>query len=210
MNPIKTIKFLSKKIYEKVILFFYRKKNRIKIAKGSIISSETKIGRYTRINAPSYVGSCEIGSFCAIGGRLIIRSSDHFTNFLNMQDYFQHSILESNVKVAGKTKGKVKIGHGVWIGDSVIVLSGVSIGNGAVIGAGSVVTKAIPAYAIAVGNPARVIKYRFSAEVCEVIEKIDWWNWDIKKLRKNKFLFEQNLKKITKEDALLLLNDITD
>lgn len=54
----------------------------------------------------------------------------------------------------------VAIGEGVWLGDGVIVLPGVNIGKGVVIGAGSVVTKSIPDYAVAAGNPAKVIKYR--------------------------------------------------
>jgi lipopolysaccharide O-acetyltransferase len=52
----------------------------------------------------------------------------------------------------------VVIGDNVWIGESVCVLPGVSIGEGCIIGALSVVTKSIPAYSIAVGSPARVVK----------------------------------------------------
>lgn len=54
----------------------------------------------------------------------------------------------------------VVIEEGVWLGESVLVLPGVTIGKGAVIGAGSVVSKDVPPYAVAVGNPARVVKYR--------------------------------------------------
>jgi len=54
----------------------------------------------------------------------------------------------------------VVIGNDVWIGDRVMILPGIQIGNGAIVGAGSVVTHSIPDYAIAAGNPARIIKYR--------------------------------------------------
>mgnify|MGYP001824874495 FL=1 len=57
-------------------------------------------------------------------------------------------------------KGPVTIHKDAWIGVGVIILSGVTIGEGAVVAAGSVVTKNIPAGAIAAGNPARVIKHR--------------------------------------------------
>ena len=59
---------------------------------------------------------------------------------------------------------QIVIGHDVWIGRGVTIMGGVKIGNGAVIGAKAVVAKDIPPYAIVVGNPARVIKYRFDEE----------------------------------------------
>ncbi|MDX1809671.1 MAG: DapH/DapD/GlmU-related protein [Sulfurospirillaceae bacterium] len=81
-----------------------------------------------------------------------------------------------------RRKKRVKIGHDVWIGHNVTVMGGVSIENGAVIGSGAIVTRDIPAYAIAVGNPARVIKYRFDPYIVEELEKIKWWHWDHDKI----------------------------
>lgn len=78
---------------------------------------------------------------------------------------------------------KVVIGHDVWLGHNVTVMGGVSIGNGAVIGSGAIVTKDIPPYAIAVGNPAMIIRYRFDSQTIEKLEKIQWWNWEHEKLK---------------------------
>lgn len=169
----------------------------VHIKYGTQFFGDVKIGKYTRINLKSHLQNCEIGSCCAIAGRLIIRDSNHHTNFLNMQSFFQHKVIDSRVSVVGKSKGKVKIGNGVWIGDSVIILSGVSVGNGAVIGAGSVVTKSVPEFAVVAGNPAKIIKYRFSDRICEILKGIQWWDWSLSKLKDNKALFELNLDEIT-------------
>lgn len=78
-----------------------------------------------------------------------------------------------------------KIGHDVWIGHAVTVLAGVSIGTGACIGAGAVVSKDIPPFAIAVGVPAKVIRYRFDEKTIERILATEYWNWDRKTLEEN-------------------------
>lgn len=58
------------------------------------------------------------------------------------------------------SRGPIRIGEGAWLGFGVIVLGGVSIGRGTVVGAGSIVTHDLPDNAIAVGSPARVVRYR--------------------------------------------------
>lgn len=75
------------------------------------------------------------------------------------------------------------IGHDTWIGHGVIVMNGVTIGDGAVVGSGAVVTKDIPPYAIAVGNPAKVIKYRFDEETIRRLRALRWWDWSYESLK---------------------------
>ena len=77
------------------------------------------------------------------------------------------------------------IGHDVWFGRGVTIMGGVKIGNGAVIGSNAVVAKNIPPYAIVVGNPARVIKYRFDAETIKKFLAVKWWNWSLEKIADN-------------------------
>jgi acetyltransferase-like isoleucine patch superfamily enzyme len=86
-------------------------------------------------------GVVEIGKGCAIARDVIIRSNDG------------HEII----KEGHCSSRAIHIGEHVWIGQGAMILKGVTIGEGAIIGAGSVVTKNIPKYAVAVGNPARVI-----------------------------------------------------
>lgn len=78
---------------------------------------------------------------------------------------------------------QVIIGHDVWIGENVTIMGGVRIGNGAVIGANTVVAKDIPPYAIAVGNPARIIKYRFDSDTISKLQTIKWWDWPEEKIK---------------------------
>ena len=94
--------------------------------------------------------------------------------------------------VDGKNKGATAIGNDVWIGLEATIVSGVTIGNGAVIGAKAVVANDIPDYAIAVGNPAYVIRYRFAPETIERLTKISWWNWKLSKILNNLDLLYQN------------------
>ena len=109
-----------------------------------------------------------IGKFCSIGcgAKFIFNSANHDLNSLcnfPFPVFFEEWGLEPDVKAisnAWENKGDIIIGNDVWIGGHVILLPGVHIGDGAVIGAGAVVAKSIPPYAVAVGNPARVVKYR--------------------------------------------------
>lgn len=177
----------------------------IHVALGSRVDRRAVIGDCTRINRASEIGNCTIGAYCAIGGRLVVRSTDHYMGYPNIQDWAQRKVIGSDVPVAGMSKGDVVIGNAVWIGDSVIILPGITVGNGAVIGAGSVVTKSIPPYAVAVGNPARVIKKRFSDEMIALLEQVRWWEWDATTLRARKEFFETNLSEATVTEVATLL-----
>ena len=83
------------------------------------------------------------------------------------------------------TKGDVVIGNDVWIGFGATILSGVTIGDGAAIGACSVVTRDVPPYAIAAGNPVQVIRYRFDEETIQKLLQIKWWDWSEEKVTEN-------------------------
>lgn len=168
---------------------FFRQE--VKVARGSYIAPGVVIGRRTRINAASHLDPCEIGSYCAIGGRLVVRYSNHHTRFLGVQQEAQRRIIGGRSLL--EDPQPVTIGHGVWIGDSVVILAGVTVGNGAIIGAGSVVTRSVPAYGIAVGNPARLVRLRYPEAVVEVLEKCQWWTWDDERLRRNRALFDLDL-----------------
>jgi len=191
------------------VITLFRFKN-VRIALFSKIGRNVQIGYGTRINNPSYIYDCKIGRFCAIAGNLIVRSKNHDYSFLNLNEKLQREIFPNSLhSIANKSKGRVEIADNVWIGDSVILLSGVKIGEGAVIGAGSVVTKNIPAYSVSVGVPARVIKYRFSSETIEKLLKLSLWKMSIKTLKKNHFLFSEDLSNISSSTLDELIRNVS-
>ena len=80
---------------------------------------------------------------------------------------------------------QVIVGHDVWIGYGAMIMGGVKIASGAVIGANSVVAKDVPPYSVVVGNPARVIKYRFDEATIKKFLAVKWWNWPLEKIADN-------------------------
>lgn len=77
------------------------------------------------------------------------------------------------------------IGHDVWIGHNATIMPGVTIGSGAIIASGAVVTKDVAPYTIVGGNPAQVIRQRFSDEVIADLLAIAWWDWPIDRIEAN-------------------------
>jgi len=91
------------------------------------------------------------------------------------------------------------VGHDVWIGQNSAVMPGVHIGSGAIIAAASVVTREVPPYAVVGGNPARIIRMRYSGEVIAQLLQLAWWDWSLEKI-------EANLEALTTGDMARLLN----
>ncbi len=76
-----------------------------------------------------------------------------------------------------------KIGNDVWLGRNVIITNGANIGNGVIAGAGAVITKDVPDYAVVAGVPAKIIKYRYTQDQIEALNRIQWWSWTDDKIR---------------------------
>jgi len=146
---------------------------------------------FTPANAPEKLG--DVGPMCESGkGVRIVFGGEHRNDLVyngTLAAFPAHKELlrrEGNPEFFGnRMRGPVTIGGGVTISADVKILSGVTIGHGAVIGADAVVTKDVPPYAIVAGNPARIIRKRFSDEHIDILLKLRWWDWDLKFLRKH-------------------------
>jgi acetyltransferase-like isoleucine patch superfamily enzyme len=121
----------------------------------------------------------EVGSYCSIHRESrIIAGADHVTSRASTFPFnarlFDPGAGNLDEAVDG---GTTMIGNDVWVGIGAIILSGVMVGDGAVIGAGAVVSKSVPAYAVVVGNPAQVVRYRFESETRRRLQALAWWHW---------------------------------
>lgn len=119
-----------------------------------------------------------IGAFCSIGNNVSIGPSQHPTNWLSTS-IFQYIADERIVPEQPLFDYKFPptfVGNDVWIGNNVVVKDGVSVGDGCVIGSNAVVTHDLPPYAIAVGVPAKVVRYRFSEDIIKQLLELQWWS----------------------------------
>jgi len=127
--------------------------------------------------------SINVGKYCSIG-----RDCNFFLHANHRPDWITTSsqlwglvtpeIAEMHMSMGHPAcKGDIIIGNDVWIGAKSTIMSGVKIGHGAIIGSTATVAKDVPPYAIVVGNPSKVIKYRFTKKQIESLLKIAWWDW---------------------------------
>ncbi|WP_244153800.1 CatB-related O-acetyltransferase [Flavobacterium xinjiangense] len=142
----------------------------------------------------SSISYATIGKFCSIGPNMVCGWGIH-----PLQGISTSPVFYSTLKQVGYTYAEanlvderkpITIGNDVFIGANVTILDGVTIGDGAVIGAGAVVNIDIPAYAVAVGCPIKIIKYRFSDDIIKKLLQLQWWNKEddyLKKLCPNFF-----------------------
>lgn len=161
--------------------------------------NQSRLGAYTEVGANTLVQEStlddysyivengnviysQIGKFCSIAAMVRINPGNHPIHWATQHHFAyrsqQYGMGENDVEVfASRKKRPVIIGHDVWIGHGAIIMPGVKISTGAVVGAGAVVTKDVPAYTIVVGTPAKVLRERFSIDIQEAMQRIQWWDW---------------------------------
>lgn len=144
---------------------------------------EVELGDYSYVVNDSDIAYAKIGKFTSIAAMTRINPGNHPMDRASQSHfsyrasaYFDGERDEDDF-FAWRRAHRVIIGHDVWIGHGVIVLPGRSIGTGAVVGAGAVVTKDVPAYAVAVGNPACTVRQRFPDALAMRMQALAWWDW---------------------------------
>lgn len=131
-----------------------------------------------------------IGKFCALatGVKFIMNGANHkISGFSTYPFYIFGNGWERVAPQPDELpfKGDIVIGNDVWIGYGTVIMPGVKIGDGAIVAAKSIVTKDVSPYTVVGGNPAYLLRKRFSDETIELLLKISWWNWDIEKITRN-------------------------
>ena len=143
---------------------------RVKVGRGNrlergLVISKSTIGNYNYLGHGCILDKVQVGSYCSIAAHVQIGGAEHpmtmpSTSFrLFPQGEKQWTIIEDDV----------------WIGAKVVIRSGVKVGRGAVIGSGAIVLEDIPSYAIAVGMPAKIIRYRFDQGKIDKLAKTNYW-----------------------------------
>ena len=127
-----------------------------------------------------------IGKFCQIaaGVEFVMNGANHQMNAVSTFPFYTLEGWDMKPPAASEMpfKGDTVIGNDVWIGQNATILPGVHIGDGAIIGANSVVASDVEPYSIVVGNPVKLIRYRFDGELTSVLLKFKWWDKPVEEI----------------------------
>lgn len=152
----------------------------VTVGTNSQIDNKSTIGDYTYIGSNCLVSRASIGRYCSIGNNVSIGPGEHRLDRISTSSFLYDYKVDWYTEL---TKEDVKIGNDVWIGTDSIIRRGVTVGDGAVIGANSFVNIDVPPFAIVAGNPAKLIRFRFSDEKIKKIQESQWWINDLEHAR---------------------------
>jgi len=205
---------LARKVHSYLIRRKWRRLNshngtEIGVVGSPFIFDIVQVGSYTygglNVYACNSQNDLRIGSWCSIGPNVtFLLNIEHVTDSLSTYPFKVKVLAETDYEAG--TKGGITVGDDVWIGYGATILDGVTIGQGAIIGACAVVVKDVPPYAIVGGVPARVIRYRYGANVVELMKQIDWGVIDNEFVRGHVDLLYR--RPITEDDVRALLGEL--
>jgi chloramphenicol O-acetyltransferase type B len=196
--PLKRLSIRSLGIFARAgltsLVYFYSKA--IKVCRGTALREtevhptsklhsgtsavRTKVARHSYCGYDCMLNLCDIGPFCSIASRVTIGGAAHPTHYVSTSPVFLSHKGSLRTKFSNHNylpQLRTNIGADVWIGDGAYLKAGIKVGHGAVIGMGAVVTRDVPPYSIVAGNPARVIRSRFSEDTVRAMLELAWWDW---------------------------------
>lgn len=143
----------------------------------------SSLGSFSYLQSGSSAFNAEIGPYCSIASNVTIGLGAHPISMVSTSPVFYDNeqplpMFYAKERLFTDILPRTIVGADVWVGQGVMIKAGVKVGVGAIIGAGSVVTKDIPPYTIAAGNPCRPIRMRFSEVICTKLIDTQWWNWN--------------------------------
>ncbi|MFH0755876.1 MAG: CatB-related O-acetyltransferase [Bacteroidota bacterium] len=156
---------------------------------------QSVVGAYTYIAPRTSIVYANIGKFCSIASDCSIGLASHSMGNISTSPLFTSRKNATGFQWVDSDTfdeyAPVIVGNDVWIGTKVLVMGGVRIGHGVVVGAGSIVTHDLPDYSVAVGVPARVIKYRYEEQVIKRLLELRWWEMPEEDLIRNIKIFKK-------------------
>jgi acetyltransferase-like isoleucine patch superfamily enzyme len=166
-KPLKTYTLKDEKSHKKK--FFPTWYSKIDLGTYSFVNDNIKVHSFRSSQ------TIKIGKYCSIGDCSFYVDGDHNINYattypFNELGYSKSAPENKNIKQPAI------IGNDVWIADESIIYGNVNISDGAIIAGQSVVTKDVPPYAVIAGNPAKIVKYRFSKEIIDKLLILKWWD----------------------------------
>lgn len=153
---------------------------------------QVRMGDFSYVSKDTNLNNVEVGKFCSIGSRVQIGLAPHPSRiFVSTHPaFYSHDNegctlkLRAN-KIFDDAVPKTIVENDVWIGHNATIIGGITIGSGAVVAACAVVVKDVPPYAVVGGNPAKIIRFRFTEEQIAILLATKWWNWPLERIRQH-------------------------
>lgn len=153
------------------------------------IGNHVEVGRFTYFGGSvqflSFIPGEKIvlGNFCSVADGVVISvGGNHHTSLVSTYPFDNHFLGKPNPTRTYETTRDTVIGSDVWIGAQAYIAGGAHVGDGAVISTRAVVYGEVPPYAIMAGNPAQIVRYRFSKATVERMLRLKWWDWPNEKI----------------------------
>lgn len=166
-------KLISPYIHYKSI----RKSKYTTVNSRTYVDNMTKIGNYSYIGMNCKITSASIGNYCSIADNVTIGPGEHDLSKISTSAAFYSNPYNE------LTQKNTIIESDVWIGVNSTIKRGVTLQKGSVVGAHSFVTNDVPPYAIVVGSPAKILRYRFPSEIITLLISSNWTDCPLEKAK---------------------------